>query len=385
VSAIDAAVAEGRDATWTAFSTELPDGKAWLCAVAKRSYRIVAGARSQLLDRHQGLVFEPETLETGPETTLLLAETDFFCALKPLTDVIVAAKAYSHRGPLRCVDTGLDVGPVRKIVRVFGERRVQVAQGRLSFSEPERFEQSEVGWDLAYGGRDLHAERLEEATPAVPGAIAGSLAYPRNRFGNGYWMDLDRDRLHGEKAPRLEDPRDPVTPDRLLARDYLDWIDRPSAAGYGAVDIGMFPRHLFCVPAKHRPPTRPVYEIAAGALSAIDLAEAKGPFGPPDFRVYNSAPTGQAVARLSGAERVKLWNLHPKHELLEFDLPGDRPRFWIEPPGAGRREIPVELGTILLEPEKDRVTLTWGGRLEVAGPYTQDVCNAMAGGPVFRA
>ena len=32
--------------------------------------------------------------------------------------------------------------------------------------------------------------------------------------------------------------RDPITPDRLLASDDLDWIDRPSAAGYGPIDMG---------------------------------------------------------------------------------------------------------------------------------------------------
>ena len=67
-------------------------------------------------------------------------------------------------------------------------------------------------WDRAYGGRDLHAEQLMQITPgrarwrpADSRNGLGLLTYPRNGAGCGYYLDVDRDRIHGTPAPNLED------------------------------------------------------------------------------------------------------------------------------------------------------------------------------------
>jgi hypothetical protein len=93
--------------------------------------------------------------------------------------------------------------------------------------------------------------------------------------------------------------------------------------------------------------------------------------------MFNCAPAGLAVCRLEGAERVSLWNTHPNQELLEFDLPGDRPKLLIEPPGVAPRELTPLLQTVLIEPDLDRVTLTWAGVLPVAMPYPQELTASM--------
>jgi hypothetical protein len=135
---------------------------------------------------------------------------------------------------------------------------------------------------------------------------------------------------------------------------------------------------MFFIPPEFREGKRPVQEIALGALLREDLARKPVMLSPHDSRVHNSAAPGLAVCRLHGGERVKLWNLHPHHELLEFDLPGHAPRLVVELPGVGTRELPAVLHTVLIEPDADRVTLAWAGSLEVAIPYPEDLTHRMS-------
>jgi Uncharacterized protein conserved in bacteria (DUF2169) len=91
----------------------------------------------------------------------------------------------------------------------------------------------------------------------------------------------------------------------------------------------------------------------------------------------NGAPPGLAVCRLEGGERVSLRNLHREHALLEFDLPLAPRRMLLEPPGVAARELLPRLGAVLIEPDRDLVTLTWAGSLEVAAPYPVEMMEAM--------
>jgi hypothetical protein len=149
--------------------------------------------------------------------------------------------------------------------------------GSLSFSAPRVFTELRLVWDHAYGGRDQHAERCfaekEPRRQFGPSEIMSQMqvVYPRNAAGRGYFLDIDRDRLQGTPAPNLEDPTDPVTPDRLLSATTVDWIDRPVAACYEPIDVFTFPRAAFLLRHAFDTPTRPVHELGTGALFREDL------------------------------------------------------------------------------------------------------------------
>jgi hypothetical protein len=83
----------------------------------------------------------------------------------------------------------------------------------------------------------------------------------------------------------------------------------------------------------------------------------------------NGAAPGLGRQRLSGNELVRLAGIHPTRADVTFNLPGDRPQLWIEPPGCPAIEVESLLETISLEPDEDRLTLVWSGRLEVACRY----------------
>jgi hypothetical protein len=286
------------------------------------------------------------------------------------------------RGEVTVLETGVEVGAARKRVRVHGERRLRLRDdGSLGMTDPEGFCRLPIEWTRAYGGRDRHAERRTRprgklGQPLEPDPL-GVIAYPRNRIGRGFALDLDRDRLDGALAPNLDDPSDPVRADRLLAHDDLDWIDRPVAASYGPIDLLTFPR---CMSSLLRPdwapPAHTIAELGMGALAPGDLAERS--FAEPiDARICNAAPAGLARCRLEGAERLSLWNLHAVHEQLDLWLPAERPVVRLEPPGAGVREPAPLLQELLVEPDFDRITLTWTASLPVGAVFPEPMCREM--------
>jgi Uncharacterized protein conserved in bacteria (DUF2169) len=380
-----------RDSTVDSF-TPL-DGRHYLGVVGKRAYRFRPGGRAEMLPDPVDIHAEPAYAksESAPGMERLVHDSDLLSFCKPLTDVLVRGCAYGVRGAVTCVETGIQIGRARKAVRAWGDRRIERRpDGSLGFSVAEPFTRLPLTWDLSYGGRDQHAEKalLRRGEPSALGpaawdaasipweALPGVMTYPRNYAGRGFFIDVDPDRMLGTLVPNLDDASDPVEPARMTARDPFDWLDRPAAACYEPIDWFTFPRVAFAVAPEAHPPKRRVHEIALGGLLQEDL-EKRGALGPTNARIYNCAPAGLAVCRLVGGERVSLWNLHAMHALLEFDLPGERPRMLIEPPGAGTRELDPLLQTVLVEPDEDRVTLTWTGSLEVAAPYPEEMTRAM--------
>jgi hypothetical protein len=367
----------------------LPGVPACLALVANRAYRIEPGRRASALPEAVPVRTEPlYAVSSNEHAERRLVEEAHPTAMgKPLTDVLVRGSARALRGATAVLETGVRVGAARKAVRVVGDRRILVgADGALSFSSPEPFVEMPLVWDRAYGGRDRRAEQLFASREprerfGGPGEAdlwrLAKVLYPRNGAGRGYYLDQERGRLDGAAAPNLEDPTDPVTPDRLLSTTTTDWIDRPVAACYEPIDVFTFPRAAFLVRPAFDPPSRPVHELGTGAVFPEDLTKKFDLRTLGDRRVLNSAPSGLAVCRLDGRERVSLWNLHARHELLEFDLPDDRPRLVIEPPGVGALDLEPLLQTVLIEPDEDRVTLTWAGVLPVAMPYPEEMTTSM--------
>lgn len=370
-------------------SCKLPTGKSCLAVVAKRTYRFRRG-KVELSGEQDSIVAEPEYVKSrnadaGPR---LVHDSDLLGVAKPLTDVLVSATACSLRGPVRRLDTAVEVGPAARAVRVFGDRRVRLESGgRLAFTESDPFERMPITWDNAFGGRDVFAE--EKLFPRASGfgrgrvkPDGGALSYPRNRAGRGFFIDVDRERLEGRLAPNLEDPDDPVTPDRLVSTDPDAWIDSPVAACYGPIDHATFPRAAFLIYPKHGAPRRPLRELAVGALFPADLAPR--PPLPPNPRLYNAAPPGLAVRRLTGGERVRLKNLHVEAELVEFNLPTERPAMFLELPNIGARKLEPTLQTVHIDADRSTVSMTWAGSIDVASPFPEALMKEMRYAAVYR-
>src|SRR5512137_799693 len=74
---------------------------------------------------------------------------------KPGTDLYVVGAAKAAGRPATHVDVGLAVGSsIRKVLRVFGDRRWERTLGTWSATPPAPFESMPVTWERAYGGRE---------------------------------------------------------------------------------------------------------------------------------------------------------------------------------------------------------------------------------------
>src|SRR6266568_7657045 len=70
---------------------------------------------------------------------------------KPATDVLLLGTAYAPRGrPTTQMDVSLTAGPVRKTVRVFGDRLWERTRVAHAMSRPEPFETMPLVWERAY-------------------------------------------------------------------------------------------------------------------------------------------------------------------------------------------------------------------------------------------
>ena len=355
---------------------------ALLGVITKRAYRLVPGKLG--VGSPAALMVDPLYRELDEDDHALVIDSDLFCLHKQTTDVVLTGTAYSHRGVVTELHTALVVGSVRKEVLVTGDRSLQVrADGSLSATPPQRFERMALGWSRAYGGRDRGSEPAPPAAtrsplPSVEALLAQSThAYPRNRAGTGFFVDQDRQRLDGKPLPNLSDPGDPVELSRLLAADPCDWLDRPGPASYGPVGALTFPRCLWSgIGLQCSQRSRPVREVALGALHAHEVEQIDHP-EPAQARAFNCAPPGLSTAQLTGREQVQLWNLHPGAEHYCFALPAERPRLLLEPPKAGTFELQPKLATVFIEPDEERLTLTWAGTTPAAGIYSPEQCAKM--------
>jgi hypothetical protein len=236
---------------------------------------------------------------------------------KTTTDVIVVGHAHAPGGrPVTMLDAGFRVGPVQKIIRVFGDR---VWKG-VGISDPEPFVQMPLVHERAFGGADARSARPERDFDW------------RNPVGTGF--AASRDNLTGVALPNLEYPDQPIR----------GWDDRPQSAGVGAIASHWQPRAGF-----------------AGTYDEHWTAHRR-PLLPDDLddRFYQCAPPDQqAPSLLRGGEPVVLHRLTPGGD-LRFLLPrvflGFETRFY-----DGTRQLHQDrrLHTVILEPDYPRVSLVW--------------------------
>lgn len=264
-----------------------------------------------------------------PETSSFKFEPEGV-TVKPATDVVLVGHAY----PAKAGDTetlvGLRVGPMRKLVRVVGDRWWVKRAGLISKTAPQPFDKIPLQWERAFGGWDRHApdpaeHRCETRNPVGAG------------FRVRWWDEEPRVAL-----PNLEDP------DEAIAA----FDDRPRPVGFGFLSAPWQPR--------------------AALAGTYDAAWMKGrmPLLPTDFdpRFLNAAPLDQIVqGYLQGHEDVSIVNASP-HGALHFALPGQGlpPTFEVSLRSGGTHALRPVMDTLLIDTESHMVSMLWRAALPVA-------------------
>ena len=240
---------------------------------------------------------------------------------KKTTDILVVGHAHAPAGQaVTHLDCGFKVGPVQKLLRVFGERR----WGRLGASDAQHFERMPLVYERAYGGADQRSSTSMQDWDA------------RNPVGTGHFVASEHARE--QALPNIEDPKRPIKA----------WDDRHPPAGFGAIASHWQPRVGFAGTYDDN------WQKTRAPLLAADM----------DDRFYQCAPADQQAPEfLRGGEPVILHNLSPRGR-IEFRLPklyiGFETRFF---DGSREQHPRKALHTVILEPDFPRVSLVWHSAL----------------------
>jgi hypothetical protein len=295
--------------------------KIWIVAV-KATFDIRPDGATRLADEQLPVLRAGQPLGE-PGRSSLAYEADLLW-LKPGTDVLVKGSAWAERGrPTEVVDVQVRLGPVRKTLRVFGDRRWRRGIVGATMSRPVPFERMPIIYERAYGGWDRSAPDAADHRVDL-----------RNPVGTGFVHRGDA--VDGTALPNVEHP------DRLIA----SWKDRPAPAGLNAIDCAWSPRREL-----------------AGTYDAAWRAQ-RFPLWAEDFdpRYGLCAPADQQVeGGLRGGEEAALVNLSPGG-LLRFTVPRIHPTFQTRF-GRERVEHRGRLCTVLVEPDAARLALTWQASL----------------------
>lgn len=239
---------------------------------------------------------------------------------KPGTDVIMIGKAWSMRGAVTQLDVNLRVGPLQKVVRVFGNRSWEASGSSWKMTPPEPFESIPLVYEFAYGGA---SPRSPDDTPEVD---------MRNPVGRGYADKQSHRFTNRISLPNLELPGQLIT----------DILQRPEPAGFGFVARNWLPR--------------------SSMLGTYDQAwtEQRNPLLPTDFdpMSYSAASQGlRADQFFAGGEQVVIDNVSANGQ-LNFTLPTNRLKVITYIDGQ-RTEHQANMDTVVIEPIRSRVILTW--------------------------
>jgi hypothetical protein len=313
-----------------------PDGNPILSVIAKRTYEIAPGkvtlADQQLPLNYSELPADPAT----PFYSEILAESDLV-PFKPFTDIVVLGKAYTPKGKKAYhLDCEVEVGPARKIIRVYGERKVESKMMRgLYFTDPVPFETIEIGYSNAFGG----------SAKSKDGTL---YPYPPNHLGKGFNLKGGFDDYSEIVVPCVEDPQSPIEPDHLVCEKFEDWKNLPKPASFGWTRQNFFPRFTYAGIIPELPGA-----YAAGADINPNLPKM-------DIRFFQGASEGLREHVLKGGERVRLVYMDPECPSFEFELPMDTPTISFKS-GSDMFGLKPVLQTVLIDKEENLLSMVWRG------------------------
>ncbi len=303
---------------------------------------------------HDGLEYPPTLMEIGkdgeatlaekqepmvyadvhygdPGTTSIKYECDF-APFKPRVDIIINGHAVSPTGkPVEEVIVALEIGSVRKLVRVIGERHWENRILGMRPSAPVPFLKMPLIFERAFGGSDhLHPNSKRHGTEL------------RNPIGVGFHKNPDLKTIEKTSLPNLEDPRHPIQ----------KWSDTPPPIGFGFIGRGWQPRIKY-----------------AGTYDDKWLEE-RFPFLPDDFddQYFLSAPVDQQVHFLKGGETVRCINMTPEGK---FQLTVPTMQIPIMFRFRDREErVEPNLDTLIIEPDERRCLVIWRATVPVGRKLT---------------
>lgn len=298
-----------------------PSGRELLVVVVKGTFTLPRPGEALRLHDKQAPLVMADTFSGDPARSAPVHEVDF-APRKHRCDVLLNGHACAPEGrTVTRMQVSMRVGALSKVADVIGDRIWQAGMTGISASAPQPFARMPVSYERAYGGVDQYSEDRAEHD-----------AYLHNPSGRGWHRHLKNAWVDGTPLPNVE------------------------AVGEG---VG-FPTDE-CAPVAFGPLGRgwPQRARFAGTYDQHWLDHVF-PFLPADFdeRYYQAAPQDQQLPLPTGPLPVELHGFTPDGP-RHFVLPFFEAPVAITTQQGGREQHKGVLDTIVLEPDTERVMLTW--------------------------
>jgi hypothetical protein len=299
-----------------------PSGRELLVVVIKGTFRIPTepGGALRLHDEQLPLVMA-DVYHGEPGLSAPKTEVDF-APRKHRCDILLNGSAYAPGGrPTERVSVGIRIGSWTKSFAVVGDRTWSTGVSGVTASPPQPFTVMPISYDRAFGGTDnKHEDPAKHA------------AFMRNPVGRGFHKNMRSEWVDGAPLPNTEELNVPV--------------DRPDGE-FNPMSFGVIGRNW-----------EPRYRYA-GTYDQ-DWFDNVFPFLPADFdeQYYQAAPLDRQLPIPLGQQDVTLVNLTADGRRT-FVLPNFDAPVHIFPKKGDREDLKAALDTIVLEPDHERMTMTW--------------------------
>jgi hypothetical protein len=310
------------------------DGRDLLAVVVKATYEL--RARGSLVVAAKQAPVEMSGTYNGdgdPEISSPRFEPEV-APFKLATDVVLIGHAHAQQPNTTRLDVGIQVGPVSKVARIFGDRVWTSSLGFRGPSHPVPFETMPLIYERAFGGWDR-----------TPGDEDRHMVEARNPVGIGYRPTRHSVFEEGAPLPNIEDPNHGIS----------DFADTPIPVGFGFTGPSWTPRKAF------------------GGTYDEAWVKDRMPLLPTDFdpRFYSAASPGLiAPGYLDGNEEITIVNATPEGRVT-FSLPGEPPpRCTVVTRTRPDAYLEMQLDTVIIDTDASSVMLLWRGHTTLAdGPH----------------
>lgn len=303
-------------------------GTMLLVSVVKATYAIGKDGTLRLADKQHAVNVTGEHWgDAGHSSLKYESETSFF---KSATDVVLIGRALSNDKRTTEMMAGIQLGKVRKLIRVVGNRTLTRRRGQTRVSAPQPIEEVPLIYERAFGGWD-----------PTPGAQGGAVFEARNPVGKAFRMA----QTGGDEVvplPNLED----------VDRPYREYGDVPTPAGVGFVSPHWQPRARF-----------------AGTYDEV-WSRGRKPLLPLDFdrRFFNAASPGLICdGYLTGTEDCAVLNACSEPR-VNFRLPASGPvSCEMQSRGNAPQLRDAPLDTVIVNMDERLVFMLWRAHFSIPG------------------
>jgi hypothetical protein len=297
-----------------------------LLVIIKATYKWDEQGKLSIADKQEKIEMADQYYDQ-PDNSSIRYASDFSFD-KVATDIAVRGSAWAPKGLARESLISMQVGKLKKTIKVTGDRYWVKTMGGLTMSDPKPFDKIPLMFERAYGGTDLSNPDLTKHDREA-----------RNPVGVGFRAKSSTLNMEDTRLPNFEDP------ENLIKSPG----DKPIPAGFGFIGPSWQPRLSYA--------------------GTYDEAWQKGrmPLLPTDFdkKFFNSVPPDMIYdGYLEGKEQVLISGMSPKSK-INFILPGDLPSVMIDMAGLEEQSIEMKIDRLFISSDEYVVIMVWNGCIRI--------------------